>query len=192
MAKKRILVSETAALKNTATKPVNGGDVVGGETPVEARALTVNRKIRKKINHEAIALKDKIEHAKDDKRAVAENYLSNFPTEERRLMLQILLEESGKNGKGYKIHPDEELSKDWRNGGYPYKNLMSRKNYEAQKYDLQVELLKLQAWTKKTGSRVIILFEGRDAAGKGGHHQADDGAFEPTWRPGGGPRKTNR
>ncbi|MBL7784268.1 MAG: polyphosphate kinase 2 [Saprospiraceae bacterium] len=45
---------------------------------------------------------------------------------------------------------------------------MSRKNYEAQKYDLQVELLKLQAWTKKTGNRVMILFEGRDAAGKGG------------------------
>ncbi len=169
MAKKRILVNETAALKNTASKPMVNGDVVGGETLSEAKALTVNRKIRKKINHEAVALKDKIEHAtEEDKRAVAENYLSNFPAEERKLMLQILIEESKKNGKGYKIHPDEELSKDWRNGGYPYKNLMSRKNYEAQKYDLQVELLKLQAWVKKTGSRVIILFEGRDAAGKGG------------------------
>jgi len=45
---------------------------------------------------------------------------------------------------------------------------MSRKNYEAQKYLLQVELLKLQAWVKETGQRVVILFEGRDAAGKGG------------------------
>jgi polyphosphate kinase 2 len=168
MAKKRILVSETAALKNTATKPMNGGDVVGGDTPAEAKALTVNRKIRKRINHEAVALEDKIEHAtEEDKRTVAETYLSNFPKEERKLMLQILLQDVGKNGKG-KIHPDEELSKDWRNGGYPYKNLMSRKNYELQKYNLQVELLKLQAWVKKTGSRVIILFEGRDAAGKGG------------------------
>ena len=60
------------------------------------------------------------------------------------------------------------LARNWRDGGYPYKNLMSRKNYEAQKYKLQVELLKLQAWVKDTGQRVLILFEGRDAAGKGG------------------------
>jgi polyphosphate kinase 2 len=65
-------------------------------------------------------------------------------------------------------HPDDVLSDDWRTGGYPYKNLMSRKNYEKQKYQLQVELLKLQAWVKETGQRVVILFEGRDAAGKGG------------------------
>jgi polyphosphate kinase len=64
--------------------------------------------------------------------------------------------------------PDDVLSDDWREGGYPYKNLMLRKNYEEQKYALQVELLKLQAWVKETGQRVVILFEGRDAAGKGG------------------------
>ncbi len=64
--------------------------------------------------------------------------------------------------------PDDELSPDWRQGGYPYRNLMSRKTYEKQKYRLQVELLKLQAWVKETGQRVVILFEGRDAAGKGG------------------------
>ncbi len=64
--------------------------------------------------------------------------------------------------------PDDELASDWRTGGYPYKNLMSRKRYEAEKYKLQVELLKLQSWAKETGQRVVILFEGRDAAGKGG------------------------
>jgi len=45
---------------------------------------------------------------------------------------------------------------------------MSRKRYEAEKYKLQVELLKLQSWAKETGQRIVILFEGRDAAGKGG------------------------
>jgi polyphosphate kinase 2 len=65
-------------------------------------------------------------------------------------------------------NPDEELASDWREGNYPYKNLISRKSYENQKYHLQVELLKLQAWVKETGQRVVILFEGRDAAGKGG------------------------
>jgi len=63
---------------------------------------------------------------------------------------------------------DRELADNWQQGGYPYKNLLSRKSYERQKYRLQVELLKLQAWVKETRQRVIVLFEGRDAAGKGG------------------------
>ena len=65
-------------------------------------------------------------------------------------------------------NPDEELALDWRDGGYPYRNLMRRSSYEKQKFQLQVELLKLQAWVKESGQRVVILFEGRDAAGKGG------------------------
>jgi polyphosphate kinase 2 len=64
--------------------------------------------------------------------------------------------------------PDLELSPGWRSGQYPYRNLLSRKSYERQKYRLQVELLKLQAWVKDGGHRVVVLFEGRDAAGKGG------------------------
>jgi polyphosphate kinase 2 len=72
------------------------------------------------------------------------------------------------NSSNTTVKPDDELSSDWRTGGYPYKNLMSRKRYESQKYKLQVELLKLQNWAKETGQRVVILFEGRDAAGKGG------------------------
>ncbi|MDO4250924.1 MAG: polyphosphate kinase 2 [Moraxella sp.] len=63
---------------------------------------------------------------------------------------------------------DSELTPNWREGGYPYKNRLSRKNYEAQKYKLQIELLKLQHHVKTTGQKVVILFEGRDAAGKGG------------------------
>ena len=64
--------------------------------------------------------------------------------------------------------PDTDLAPGWRDGRYPYQNLLSRRSYERQKYRLQVELLKLQAWVKDTGARVVILFEGRDAAGKGG------------------------
>jgi polyphosphate kinase len=66
------------------------------------------------------------------------------------------------------VSPDDELVEDWRTAVYPYRNRLSRKSYERQKYHLQVELLKLQAWVKETGQRVVILFEGRDAAGKGG------------------------
>ncbi len=63
---------------------------------------------------------------------------------------------------------DTALSPGWREGRYPYQHLLSRQTYEREKYRLQVELLKLQAWVKDTGARVVILFEGRDAAGKGG------------------------
>ncbi len=66
------------------------------------------------------------------------------------------------------VNPDEELARDWRRGAYPYRNLLRRSTYEREKFRLQVELLKLQAWVKETGQRVVILFEGRDAAGKGG------------------------
>ncbi|MGC9128483.1 MAG: polyphosphate kinase 2 [Acidithiobacillus sp.] len=63
---------------------------------------------------------------------------------------------------------NDTLNPDWRHGQYPYLYRMTRRQYERQKYGLQVELLKLQAWVKQTGQRVVVVFEGRDAAGKGG------------------------
>ena len=68
-------------------------------------------------------------------------------------------------------HPrvtSDELADDWRQGGYPFKYKMLRRDYEHDKFILQTELLKLQSWVKDAQQRVIILFEGRDAAGKGG------------------------
>ena len=53
-------------------------------------------------------------------------------------------------------------------GEYPYEKALSRRSYEAQKAKLQAELLKVQLWAQETGQRFVILFEGRDAAGKGG------------------------
>lgn len=51
---------------------------------------------------------------------------------------------------------------------YPYPKRMGRREYEAEKKKLQIELLKVQSWVKKTGQRIVLIFEGRDAAGKGG------------------------
>ncbi len=51
---------------------------------------------------------------------------------------------------------------------YPYTQRMGRKEYEEAKQELQIELLKVQNWVKKSGQKVVLLFEGRDAAGKGG------------------------
>ncbi len=53
-------------------------------------------------------------------------------------------------------------------GSYPYADRLSRRSYEAQKAKLQAELLKVQLWAQETGQKFVILFEGRDAAGKGG------------------------
>lgn len=53
-------------------------------------------------------------------------------------------------------------------GGYPYADRPKRKSYEKELHALQIELLKLQEWVKATRERVVLVFEGRDAAGKGG------------------------
>jgi polyphosphate kinase 2 len=71
---------------------------------------------------------------------------------------------------------DEEPILCWRDGtevdtwreGYPYDHRMLRDEYETEKRRLQIELLKLQNWSKDSGARLLVLFEGRDAAGKGG------------------------
>ena len=55
----------------------------------------------------------------------------------------------------------------WREG-YPYDERLDRTTYELEKRLLQIELIKLQSWVKDTGQRVVLVFEGRDAAGKGG------------------------
>ena len=55
----------------------------------------------------------------------------------------------------------------WREG-YPYDERMPTPEYEVEKRLLQIELLKLQGWVKDTGQKLVIVFEGRDAAGKGG------------------------
>ena len=88
------------------------------------------------------------------------------PDDRRALREALMAPQRGKHHSHES--PDEELAPDWREGGYPYKNLLRRSVYEKEKFRLQVELLKLQAWVKETGQRVVILFEGRDAAGKGG------------------------
>jgi polyphosphate kinase 2 len=81
---------------------------------------------------------------------------------------RVILEQDEPGYGTIPMSSDDVLVDRWRTGVYPYRNLMSRKAYEAQKYHLQVELLKLQAWVRDSGRRVVILFEGRDAAGKGG------------------------
>ena len=63
--------------------------------------------------------------------------------------------------------PDGRAVDTWRED-YPYSERLPRPEYEYEKRPLQIELVKLQNWVKATGQRIVIVFEGRDAAGKGG------------------------
>lgn len=98
---------------------------------------------------------------------VALNAILEGASIDERQMLNNALSQINKSNTRTSASSDDVLSENWREGAYPYKNLMLRKSYERNKYQLQVELLKLQAWAKETGQKVVILFEGRDAAGKG-------------------------
>ena len=62
----------------------------------------------------------------------------------------------------------ETLRMNHANGHYPYPNKLPVREYEQTKLKLQAELLKVQCWVKESGQRIVALFEGRDAAGKGG------------------------
>ena len=65
------------------------------------------------------------------------------------------------------IDPGGRAVDTWRED-YPYDERMTRADYDREKYALQVEFLKFQYWTQDVGGKHIIVFEGRDAAGKGG------------------------
>lgn len=89
---------------------------------------------------------------------------------ERRGLFEALLvkqaEESGAYRK--KLASVYELSEGYSRGEYPYKNRYPAKLYEKELYELQVELIKLQEWVKRNNKRIVVIFEGRDTAGKGG------------------------
>jgi polyphosphate kinase len=141
------------ALRTTRRRQVAQGDVAPTRTATGIEGFTV---------HAAV------DGAQETRMSAMRDILSGASSEESLTLLKGLLKQQRVVIGDQNLNPDEELAKDWRNGGYPYRNLMQRRNYERQKYRLQVELLKLQAWVKETGQKVVILFEGRDAAGKGG------------------------
>ncbi len=154
-------------------RKVSAGDVLGKPEPEPLRRATVKRAVEKAQDAKLAAVDNILNNPKTKAAAKASGLkaiLEGAAPDDAKAIRDLLKAHSQSSGKvvSDKVAPDEELSLNWRKGEYPYKNLLSRKSYEKQKYLLQVELLKLQAWAKETGQRVVILFEGRDAAGKGG------------------------
>jgi polyphosphate kinase 2 len=165
--------ARTPPRRRAAPRKATSGDVVDTRKPATVERTVVARASQRSQTVTAMALADVLaHHARGDSSPPGEwlaeikALIDGASPDEARALRKLLFERKVEIGPN--VDPDTELAPGWREGGYPYKNLMSRRAYEKQKYRLQVELLKLQAWVKETGQRVVILFEGRDAAGKGG------------------------
>ena len=150
-------------------RKANAGDVVVGNDEKSIEKFVAGQATQAAQKRRVAAVLDVLDQPGSDKeRAKALRALLEGSDPEDQKALRKALSKLDGGKREPKPNPDEELSKDWKEGGYPYANLLRRSVYEKEKFRLQVELLKLQAWVKETGQRVCIIFEGRDAAGKGG------------------------
>ena len=122
--------------------------------PIEKMLMDLSQKAKKQIIDFGLlerGLRKSLLKKGDNKKNV-ENYFS-----------KVLSSLQYRDRSGYGIEPESE--------DYDFEDeepsILSKKVYRKELFDLQVELLKLQEWLKKTGKTVIIVFEGRDSAGKG-------------------------
>jgi polyphosphate kinase len=86
---------------------------------------------------------------------------------DRELLAGLRVEDDDEHDDPVLLYADGRVVETWRED-YPYPEKMTRAEYEHLKRPLQIELVKLQNWVKSTGERIVLVFEGRDAAGKGG------------------------
>ncbi len=158
--------------RDSGVRPVADGDVSPDLNPQALSDTAVAEAMEAAQQSKITAVRDIIERTPPhDIHTLAKTLqviLAGASPEDATVLRNSLMHDTVALGTGKRTGPDEALSDGWRDGAYPYRNLLSRKSYEKQKYQLQVELLKLQAWVKKSRSKLVILFEGRDAAGKGG------------------------
>ncbi len=152
-------------------RPAAKGDTAPSTDKIKIERFEIDESVEAARQRKINAVKDIVNevppHDVDTLSRVLKAVIDGTSLDDALVLREALLD-TPSMGTHRRKKADDQLSPDWRSGGYPYKNLMSRKAYEKQKYHLQVELLKLQSWVKKTGQKLVILFEGRDAAGKGG------------------------
>jgi polyphosphate kinase 2 len=164
--------STSTASTRAAPRRATSGDVAPARTPVTIERFAVDQAVEAARESKIEAVRDILAKAGPDGLGeVAEAMralMAGASPDDAIALRRVLIDDPDAAFSHLPANPDEELSAGWRQGEYPYRNLLSRKNYEKQKYRLQVELLKLQLWVKETGQRLVIVFEGRDAAGKGG------------------------
>ncbi|MCB1236255.1 MAG: polyphosphate kinase 2, partial [Verrucomicrobiae bacterium] len=170
--KKTATKSGASASTTTRSRTAKSGDISPSLTKAGIEQYSVAQSTAAARESKTAAVKDILERsARSGSKALLETLdaiLRGASPDDIIAMNNLLAKHVAAAKTAKRERSDFELADDWRDGGYPYKNLMSRRNYEREKYKLQVELLKLQAWVRSSGQRLVILFEGRDAAGKGG------------------------
>jgi len=158
--------------KPTDPRPVAAGDRSPSLSAAGIEHFEVTRAAEAAKLAKLVAVRDVLQHAgRDELSSVAlwvQAVLAGTSPEEASMLRSALAHQDDVVFGTVPMSADDDLVDDWETAVYPYRNLLSRKVYEQQKYMLQVELLKMQAWVKESGQRVVIIFEGRDAAGKGG------------------------
>ncbi len=158
--------------RNGHARRTSKGDIADATTAIGIQDHAVHEAVESaqaaKVNAIIDIMRAIPPHDADTLSKVLSAIVAGTSPDDLEVLRTALVEKSNLDDHTVTQESDGLLAADWREGGYPYRFLMSGKSYEKQKYRLQVELLKLQAWVKKTGQRIVILFEGRDAAGKGG------------------------
>ncbi len=164
--------SRRQADANGRSRRASSGDTAPSKTAEGIQRHVVSESVEAAQEAKISAVRDIVNsvppHDVDTLAKVLAAILEGTSSDDATVLRSGLLQPHSETNGDQDPRPDELLSSKWRAGGYPYKNLMTRKSYEKEKYKLQVELLKLQSWVRKTGQKLVILFEGRDAAGKGG------------------------
>ena len=164
--------TSSASSRNGRPRRASRGDTAPTTTHQGIERFVVTESVKAAREAKINAVRDIVNtvppHDVDTLSKVLKAIIDGTSVDDANVLRQALLDKPDMGTVSRTLHADDALSSDWRTGGYPYQNLMSRKNYEKQKYRLQVELLKLQSWARKSGQKIVILFEGRDAAGKGG------------------------
>lgn len=106
----------------------------------------------------------------EDADEITDKILSHLTDEgKERLLKELIVKKVIKEDK--KLSETEEMNErnpDTSPQAYPYLHGYNNDLYKKQLYKLQIELLKLQKWVKEKNKKILIIFEGRDAAGKGG------------------------
>ena len=125
------------------------------------------------MNSEAVT-KDSVEQVDDGPRDELEKDMKDAETEIQEVHEHPEIEDTYLGGEysSATIKKIREcpasIGKLFKEGKYPYTDKIKRSTYETEKKKLQIELLKVQNWVKLSGQKIVVIFEGRDAAGKGG------------------------
>jgi hypothetical protein len=131
-----------AGTRPAKVRRANGGDIAPAATAQGIGRFVVSEAVAAAQQAKIAAVRDVVQHARSgDMTALADSLaaiLAGAAPDDADALRSALLEQPM---IGPQRSPDEELAPGWREGGYPYKNLLTRKNYEKQKYRLQVERL---------------------------------------------------